>query len=99
MMIPREYRLPIIGLMFAGILWIVSLYQLEICLIWVSQGKFTFEFPLFILTTSVWMARDIWYAVNAISLVLAVYSGATFSVKRMELKMKNVTSCSNRHGL
>jgi hypothetical protein len=93
-MIPKEYRLPIIGLMFAGILWMTSLYQLEICLIWVSQGKFTFEFPLFIFTTSVWMARDVWYVVNALSLIVAVYSGAIFNGKRMEMRMKNVKPTS-----
>ena len=86
LMIPEAYQKPIIGLMLGAALWITSLYQLEICIIWVSQGKFTFEFPLFLFTTSVWMARDIWYLVNGISLVLASYSGAVFNGKRMMLK-------------
>jgi hypothetical protein len=81
-LIPREYWFPIAGLTLAGILWMTSLYQLEILWIWLSNGKTTFEFPFFILTISIWMARDIWYAVNAISLILAIISGAIFNARR-----------------
>ena len=87
--------MPIIGLIFAGILWMTSLYQLEILWIWLSIGKTTFEFPFFMATINIWMARDIFYGVNALSLVLAIYSGAIFNGKRMELRMKNVVCSSN----
>jgi hypothetical protein len=93
-MIPKEYRLPIIGLILSGALWITSLYQLEIVYIWLAIGKDTFEMPFYLWTMSLPVARDFWYLVNGISLALGIYSGAVFNVKRMELRMKNVKPTS-----
>jgi hypothetical protein len=93
-MIPKEYRMPIIGLLLAVGLWLASLYQLEILWIWLNNGKYEFEFPFYLMTISIYMARDFWYLVNGISLALGIYSGAVFNVKRMELRMKNVKPTS-----
>jgi len=62
-------------LMFSAPLIIASLYQLEIILIRVTQNISTFEFPFFLLTTNLWVARDIWYLVMIIGWVLGAYSG------------------------
>lgn len=73
--IRRYYAKSIIGLMFSALLIIGSLYQLEIILIRVTQNRLTFEFPFFLLTTNLWVARDIWYLVMIIGWVLGAYSG------------------------
>lgn len=51
-------------------LWLASLWQLEILTIWMRSGKDVFEFPFFVFTTNLWVARDFWYLVNGISVVL-----------------------------
>lgn len=51
----------------AVFLHLASLWQLEICIIWVALDKQSFEFPFFLWTTTVWWARDFWYAVNTIA--------------------------------
>lgn len=94
-MIPKEYRISIVGLMLSVGLWLASLYQLEIIYIWITQDKTQFEFPFYIWVTSTAMARDIFYLVNGISLIVASYSGAVFNVKRMELKLRNDNSTTN----
>lgn len=88
-MIPKEYRAPIFTMILAGILWMTSLYQIEIVFIWQGIGKEVFEMPFYLWTMSLPMARDFWYFINALSLALAVYSGATFNGKRVERMMKN----------
>lgn len=56
----REYYFKaIVGAMLSGLLIMASLYQLEIVLLWIQKGRESFEFPFFMWTTSVWMARDI----------------------------------------
>lgn len=73
--IRKYYATSIIGLMFSALLIIASLYQLEIILIRVTQNRLTFEFPFFLWTTSLWVARDIWYLVMIIGWILGTYSG------------------------
>ncbi len=73
--IRKYYAASIIGLMFSALLIIASLYQLEIIRIRVTQNRTTFEFPFFLWTTSLWVARDIWYLVMIIGWLLGTYSG------------------------
>lgn len=83
--------MPIIGLMLSVGLWLASLYQLEIIDIHLIHDEFLFQMPFFLGgDINIWLARDLFYLANAISLVLSSYSGAVFNVKRMELRMKNV---------
>lgn len=69
------YSRAIIGAVLSGLLILASLYQLEIILIWISRGKQVFEFPLFLWSTSVWIARDIWYGVLILGWILGLWSG------------------------
>ena len=88
-MIPREYRLPIFGLAFACVLWMTSMYQLEIVFIGATSGWGHFDMPFYLFgPLSFAVARDIFYLVNAISLVTATWCGAVFNVKRMELRLR-----------
>jgi len=73
--IRKYYAKSIIGLMFSALLIITSLYQLEIILIRVTQNRVTFEFPFFLWTTNLWIARDIWYLVMIVGWLLGTYSG------------------------
>jgi formate-dependent nitrite reductase membrane component NrfD len=73
--IRKYYAKSIIGLMFSALLIITSLYQLEIILIRVTQNRITFEFPFFLWTTNLWIARDIWYLILIIGWLLGTYSG------------------------
>ena len=73
--IRKYYAKSILGLMFSALLIITSLYQLEIILIRVTQNRVTFEFPFFLWTTNLWIARDIWYLVMIIGWLLGTYSG------------------------
>jgi hypothetical protein len=73
--IREYYSKAIVGLIFSGLLILASLYQLEIIAIWILRGREIFEFPFFLWTTSVWMARDIWYAVLVIGWILGMLSG------------------------
>ena len=41
----RDYLTHIVGMILAGILWMASLYQLEIIYIWLAEGRLVFEFP------------------------------------------------------
>ena len=62
-------------LLFAEILHMAVLYQLEIIIIWVSNDIYHFEFPFYIGgSISVWVARDFWYLMDFISRIL-VYIG------------------------
>ncbi len=82
--------MPIIGFMLSAALWITSLYQIEIVERNLMVDLFTFDMPFYIFSPmNIWVARDIWFLVNGISLVMGVCSGAVFNVKRMELRMKN----------
>jgi len=81
-MIPKEYLPNILGLVFAGVLWMTSLYQLEIIYIWLAIGKQEFEMPYFLWTCSLPMARDIFYTVNALAFVVCIISAMTFGIKR-----------------
>ena len=91
-MIPPEYRRPIIGLMLGAALWITSLYQLEIVDRNILVDLFTFDMPFYILSPmNIWVARDIWYLVNGISLALASYSGAIFNGKRTMLRYEKLS--------
>ena len=60
--------------MFSGILILAALYQLEIILIWVSQGRTVFEFPFFLWTVNIWVARDLWYGALFVAWLLGAYS-------------------------
>ena len=80
--IPRDYLTHITGMILAGILWMASLYQLEIIYIWLGTGKTEFEFPFYILTCSLSMAWDIWYGVNALAFALVAASALTLGSKR-----------------
>ena len=71
----KYYAVSIIGLVLSALLISVSLYQLEIILIRVTQNRVTFEFPFFIWTTNIWVARDVWYLVMIIGWILGAYSG------------------------
>lgn len=71
----KYYATSIIGLIFSALLVLASLYQLEIILIRVTQNRITFEFPFFIWTTNLWVARDVWYLVLVIGWILGAYSG------------------------
>ena len=51
-------------------LWIVSLWQLELVVVWLRHGKETFEYPFLLWQTNLWVARDIWYVVNGLSLFI-----------------------------
>ena len=73
--IRKYYAKSIIGLIFSALLIITSLYQLEIILIRVTQNRTTFEFPFFLWTTNLWIARDIWYLILIIGWLLGTYSG------------------------
>jgi len=70
--IPRAYLAHIAGMILAGILWMTSLYQLEVIYIWLAEGRTIFEFPFYIWTCGLPMARDIWYGVNALAFTIAV---------------------------
>ena len=65
----------VIGAILSIFLILAALYQLEIVLIWVSRGKQVFEFPFFLWSTSVWIARDIWYGVLVIGWAIGIWSG------------------------
>ncbi|MBD3205882.1 hypothetical protein GF319_06015 [Candidatus Bathyarchaeota archaeon] len=69
------YSIPIIGLILSVFLTLAALYQLEIILIWVSRGRHVFEFPFFLWSTSVWIARDIWYGILVVGLAIGIWSG------------------------
>ena len=71
----KYYAVSIIGLLFSALLILASLYQLEIILIRVTQNRASFEFPFFLWTTTVWMARDVWYLVMVLGWILGAYSG------------------------
>jgi hypothetical protein len=86
-MIPREYYLPVAGIALGFALWLASLYQLEIIYIWISLDKTQFEFPFYIWVTSLAVARDFWYLINGVSLVLTAVSGATFNARRTRRNM------------
>ena len=64
-----------------------SLYQLEIVAIWLTQGRSTFEFPFYIWTTNLWVARDFWYTVNGVALLIAMATAITFGSKRMRQRI------------
>lgn len=68
----REDRKDALFIGLSVLLWMVSLYQLEILWIWMRQGKEVFEFPFFLWTTNLWIARDFWYMVNGISLLIPI---------------------------
>ena len=68
----REDRKDALVIGLSLLLWMVSLYQLEIIWIWLRMGKETFEFPFFLLTTNLWVARDFWYTVNGMSLIIPI---------------------------
>ncbi len=51
-------------------LWAMSVWQLEIIAIWIAEGKEVWEFPFFLWQTNTWMARDIWYLVNGIAVLM-----------------------------
>ncbi|MBN2334525.1 hypothetical protein JXL21_03125 [Candidatus Bathyarchaeota archaeon] len=72
--IRQYYSRSILVLMLSGILILASLYQLEIILIWVSHGRTIFEFPFFLWTMNVWMARDVWYGALFVGWLLGAYS-------------------------
>jgi len=79
-----------IGAIFSGLLIMASLYQLEIVLIWIQKGRQIFEFPFFIWTTSVWMARDIWYGVLVVGWVIGLWSGFKLGeVREFETILEN----------
>ncbi len=59
-----------------------SLYQLEIIYIWQAECRAIFEFPYYIWSCSLPMARDIWYGVNAVAFTLTAASSLTFGRKR-----------------
>ena len=84
--IPRDYLTHMVGMILAGILWMASLYQLEIIYIWMAEGRIVFEFPFYIWTCSLPMARDIWYGVNALAFTLAVASALTLGSRRERRK-------------
>jgi hypothetical protein len=69
------YSNSIIGAILSVFLILAALYQLEIVLIWVSRGRQVFEFPFFLWSTSVWIARDIWYGVLVIGWAIGIWSG------------------------
>lgn len=71
----KYYAVSIAGLIFSALLILASLYQLEIILIRVTQDRVTFEFPFFLWTTNLWVARDVWYLVMILGWVLGAYSG------------------------
>ena len=71
-MVSRKYRKFIIILGISIFLWVVSLWQIELVMIWLRAGKNTFEFPFLLFQTNIWIARDIWYTVNAISFLIPV---------------------------
>jgi hypothetical protein len=73
--ISEFYSRSIIGALFSIFLILSALYQLEIVLIWVSRGRQVFEFPFFLWSTSVWIARDIWYGVLVIGWAIGIWSG------------------------
>lgn len=78
----RHYLRQLIGFTVAGVLWMTSLYQLEIVTIWQCEGRTQFEFPFYIWTTNLWVARDVWYAVNGLAILIAMASGITLGSKR-----------------
>jgi len=74
--LPKKYRLPVALLLLSGILLTVVGWQVEICTIWISECRPTFEFPFFIGgSVNVYWARDFWYAVNGLSWLMTIYSG------------------------
>jgi hypothetical protein len=87
-MIPREYHIPITLLALGSALWVTSLYQLEIVYIGLTSGWNHFDMPFYLFSLSFPVARDLWYLVNGISLLLVVIGGAVFNGKRMELKLR-----------
>lgn len=74
--VPKRYILPIMLLVLSGILLMATGWQVEICTIWISEGRPTFEFPFYIGgSVNVYWARDVWYGVAAISWLMAIWSG------------------------
>jgi hypothetical protein len=71
----KYYAINIILLIFSALLILAALYQLEIILIRVTQNRTTFEFPFFLMTINLWLARDVWYLVMFFGWILGVYSG------------------------
>ena len=74
--VPKKYRKWMIALVFSAFLLMASLYQLEIILIWINNGKYTFEFPFFIGgSINIYWARDFWYFMVFISWFTSFCSG------------------------
>ena len=73
--IRKYYAKNIIVLIFSALIILASLYQLEIILIRVTQDRTTFEFPFFLMTMNIWLARDIWYLFMFFGWALGAYSG------------------------
>lgn len=85
-MIPRAYLIHIAGFILAGVLWMTSLYQLEIIYIWQGIGKDEFEMPFYLWTMSLPVARDLWYLVNGAAFAVGMISALTFGAKRTRRK-------------
>ena len=73
--IRKYYATNILVLILSALIILASLYQLEIILIRVTQNRTTFEFPFFLMTINLWLARDIWYLVMIFGWALGAYSG------------------------
>lgn len=68
-------------LMAAALLYLASLYQLEIVYIAISQHWPRFDMPFYIWSTeNLSLARDIWYTVNAAAWILAGVGGYLYAL-------------------
>jgi len=84
------YSRALLGAILSGILVMASLYQLEIILIWVHNGRGVFDFPFFTWTTNVWVARDVWYGVLVFGWVVGLWAAFKLGeVREFETILEN----------
>ena len=75
----RENLDNIAGFILAGVLWMTSLYQIEIVERNAADGLSTFDMPFYILSPmNIWVARDVWFLVNAVAFTLVAASALTY---------------------
>ena len=80
--LPKCYRLPFVLIILAFVLTMAVLWQMEIISIWISSDIYHFEFPFYIEKylgyengINVWVARDFWYLIQLIAVMLGIAGG------------------------
>lgn len=66
-MIRKRYIHCFGGILFSWVLLFVSLWQLEIATGWVAEY---FDFPFFLWRVNKWFARDFWYLIIMVSMMI-----------------------------